>query len=64
MLQNHPQLGDFLLKFLRNQQYKQEQTELARKVNSIEEISFDESLILRHVFPQQIQTVFHTKMKT
>ena len=33
MIQNNPGLGELLLKFLRNQQWKQEHTELARKVN-------------------------------
>ncbi|UJR30126.1 hypothetical protein I4U23_017667 [Adineta vaga] len=31
ILQSHPYLGDLLLKFLRNQQWKHEQTELIRK---------------------------------
>jgi len=33
ILQNYPHVGELLLKFLRNQQWKNEQTELTRKVN-------------------------------
>ncbi|CAF0850409.1 unnamed protein product [Adineta steineri] len=34
ILQSHPQLGELLLKFLRNQQWKNEQTELGRKMDT------------------------------
>ena len=40
ILQTHPQLGELLLKFLRNQQWKHEQTELSRKVTKFKPLSF------------------------
>ncbi|CAF4719162.1 unnamed protein product [Rotaria sp. Silwood1] len=35
VLQNNPGLGELVLKFLRNQQWKHEQTELARKIDTL-----------------------------
>jgi len=35
VLQTHPQLGELLAKFLKNQQWKNEQTDLARKMDTI-----------------------------
>ncbi|CAF3462425.1 unnamed protein product [Rotaria socialis] len=35
VLHSHPQIGELVLKFLRNQQWKQEQTEFVRKMDTI-----------------------------
>ncbi|CAF1121477.1 unnamed protein product [Rotaria sp. Silwood1] len=35
VLQSHPQIGELVLKFLRNQQWKHEQTEFIRKMDTI-----------------------------